>query len=112
MNTERISSEDWFSGAVLNDSARDDEFLSLRGGRINDARRGFRGGVKSGVGGLWTLGGVLGVDESVAVPFALNGAAGVWVSSDGFRECAGGVGGRSGRPIRFEVCLRVRGLRS
>lgn len=112
MNTERISSEDWFSRAVLNDSARDDEFLSLRGGRINDARRGFRGGVKSGVGGLWTLGGVLGVDESVAVPFALNGTAGVWVSSDGFRECAGGVGGRSGRPIRFEVCLRVRGLRS
>jgi hypothetical protein len=83
VNTERISSEDWFSRAVLNDSARDDEFLSLGAGRINDARLGFRGGVKSGV-----------------------------VSSEGFRECAGGVGGRSGRPIRFDACLRVRGLRS
>lgn len=103
------SSDDGCSRAVLNDSAREEGIRSVGGGRITKRRRGFRGGVKSGVGGLWTFGGVLGVGDSSVSPL-LRYCAGIDLSFEDCRECAGGVGGRSGRPSRFEVCFSVRGL--
>lgn len=52
---------------------------------------------------------MLGVEGSVAVPL-LKYCDAIDCSFEDCRECAGGVGGRSGRPIRFEACFRVRGL--
>jgi len=74
-----------------------------------DESRRVLGGVKSGVGGLWRFGGVFGVGDSAVSPLPKY-CAGMGFSFEDCRECAGGVGGRSGWPMRFEECFSVRGL--
>lgn len=59
--------------------------------------------------------GVLGVDcitESLTDATSIFGAGikRTLLLPDDCRECAGGVGGRRGAPILFEVCFNIRGF--
>ena len=73
-----------------------------------------RGGVTSGVGGLLWFVGVPGAEEtcgeSASGSSYSRAEAVVELLPEDWREWAGGVGGRTGAPILFDVCFKVWGL--
>lgn len=118
------SSEDKNSSwAVLNESVRESAVVARdvsRSPKFGLNARGRLvgcGGVTSGVGGLRWFGGVTG--GRVSAFWGVCTLASTIVGLEGrpdellddFRECLGGVGGKSGPlPILFDWCFKVLGL--
>lgn len=110
------SSDSGNSGAVLNESARDDGYLSVAKGRnVIVCCDVVLGGVTSGVGGLRCAGGVLGAMTCTGVLIrrscvGITCATATVLPADECREWLGGVGGRSMIPVFREACFDIPGL--